>query len=130
MGILEARLPQHLSLRRSGLRRIGATSVAITATGLLIEPLIITIIVFRPHRGIIGNGGGCWCRGDSNRSSREFGADHLLIWRLLFFIRVIKDYDLTVTRQPEDAAVEVGKKFLDELRITRSVSEEVFLIWR
>jgi hypothetical protein len=58
MDVLETRLPQHLGLRRSGLRRTGATSIAIATTGLLIRPLIITIIIFHPRRGITSNGGG------------------------------------------------------------------------
>jgi hypothetical protein len=58
MGVLETRLPQHLGLRRNGLSRTGTTSIAIVTAGLLIGPLIITIIIFCPHRAIIGNGGG------------------------------------------------------------------------
>jgi hypothetical protein len=87
-----------LRLRCGSLRRTVTTSIAVAATGLLIGPLIITIIIFRPLGGIIGNGGGSWRRVDSSRSSREFDADHLLIRRLLFFIGVIQDDDLIVTR--------------------------------
>jgi hypothetical protein len=47
---------------------------------------------------------------------------------LLFFIRVIEDDDLAIARRPEDVAVEVAKKFLGELSITRSVTDEVFPI--
>jgi hypothetical protein len=47
---------------------------------------------------------------------------------LLFFIRVIEDDDLAIARRPEDVAVEVAKKFLGELSVTRSVTDEVFPI--
>jgi hypothetical protein len=130
MVVLETCLPQHLGLRRGGLRRIVATSIAVATTGLLIRPLIITIIVFHPLRGIIDNSGGSWRRVDSSRSSHGFSAGHLLICCLLFFIGVIEDDDLAVTRRPEDVVVEVTKKFLGKLRVARSVSDEVFLILR
>jgi hypothetical protein len=48
MVVLETCLPQHLGLRRGGLRRTITTSIAVVATGLLIGRLIITIIVFAP----------------------------------------------------------------------------------
>jgi hypothetical protein len=89
MCVLETLLPQHLGLRRSSLRRTGATSVAIATAGLLIGPLIITIIILCPRRGIVSNGRGNLCQGDSSRSSREFGADRLPIRCLIFFIEVI-----------------------------------------
>jgi hypothetical protein len=110
--------------------RIVTTSIAVVATGLLIGPLIITIIIFHPLRSIVSNGGGSWHRVDNNRSSRKFGASHLLIWRILFFIGVIDDDDLVVTRRLENVAVEVTKKFPSELRVMRSVNDEVFLIRR
>jgi hypothetical protein len=47
---------------------------------------------------------------------------------LFFFIRVIEDDDLAIARRPEDVAVEVTKKFLGELSVTRSVTDEVFPI--
>jgi hypothetical protein len=47
---------------------------------------------------------------------------------LLFFIRVIEDDDLAIARRPEDVAVEVAKKFLGELSVTRSVTDEDFPI--
>jgi hypothetical protein len=65
-----------------------------------------------PPQGIIGSGGGSWHWVDSSKSSHEFSVCHLLVQRLLFFIRVVKDDDLAVTRRPEDIAVEVAKKFL------------------
>jgi hypothetical protein len=58
MDVLETCLPQHLGLQHGGLRRTVATSIVITATDLLIGPLIITIIIFYPLRGIVGSGGG------------------------------------------------------------------------
>jgi hypothetical protein len=128
MGVLETRLPQHLGLRRSSLTHTDATSVAIAAAGLLNGLLIITIIIFRSRRGIVSNDTGSWRQVGSSRSSHEFSVDHLLIQCLLFFIGVIEDNDLAITRWPEDVAVEVTKKFLGELRVTRSVSDEVFLI--
>jgi hypothetical protein len=130
MDVLETCLPQHLGVRCGGLKRTVTTSIAIAANGLLIGHLIIIIIIFCPLRGIIDSGGGSWRWVDSNRSSREFGADCLLIRCLLLFIGVIKDDDLAVTRQPEDVAVEVTKKFPGKLRVVRSVSDEVFLIRR
>jgi hypothetical protein len=71
MDVLEICLPQRFGLRRGGLKRTVTTSIVVVATGLLIGPLIITIIVFRPLRGIIGNGGGSWRRVDNNSSSRS-----------------------------------------------------------
>jgi hypothetical protein len=130
MDIIETCLPQHLGLRCGGLRRTIATSIAVAAIGLLIGPLVITIIVFCPLRGIIDSGGGSCRWVDSSRSSHEFGANRLLIRRLLFFIKVVKDDDLAVTKRPEDVVVEIAKKFSDKLRVTRSVSDEVFLIRR
>jgi hypothetical protein len=128
MDVLETCLPQHLGLQRGGLRRIVTTFIVVVTTSLLIGPLIITIIVFCPLRGIVSNGGGSWRRVDSSRSSYEFDVDCLLIRSLLFFIRVIEDDDLIVTRWSENVAVEVTKKFLGELRVTRSASDDVFLI--
>jgi hypothetical protein len=130
MDVLDTCLPQHLSLRRGGLRRTVTTFITDVATGLLIGPLIITIIIFCPLMGIVVNGGGSWRWVDSGRSNREFSADHLLIRCLLFFLGVIEDDDLAVTRWPEDVAVEVTKKFPSELRVTTSVNDEVFLIRR
>jgi hypothetical protein len=48
MGVLETCLPQHLGLRRTGLRHTGTTFVAIVTASLLIGPLTITIIIFGP----------------------------------------------------------------------------------
>jgi hypothetical protein len=119
-----------LGLRRGGLRRTVATYIAVATTGLQIVPMIITIIIFCPLRGIIDSGEGSWRRVDSNRSSHEFGAGRLHIQYLLFFIGVIEVDDLAVTRQPEDVVVEVAKKFSSKLRVVRSVNDEVFLIRR
>jgi hypothetical protein len=130
MDVLETCLPQHLGLRRGGLRRTVTTSTVDATTGLLIGPLIITITIFLPLKSIISSGRGSWCRVDSSRSSREFNASHLLIRHLLFLSRVIEDDDLVVTRWPEDVVVEVTKKFPSKLRVMRSVSNEVFLIRR
>jgi hypothetical protein len=130
MDVLETCLPQHLCIQRGGLRRTVATSIVIATTGLLIGPLMITIIIFRPLRGIIDSGGGYWCWVDSSGSSREFCAGRLLIRCLFFFIGVIEDYDHPVTRLPEDVMVEVTKKFPSKLRVARSASDEVFLIQR
>jgi hypothetical protein len=130
MDVLETCLPQHLGLRRGGLRHTITTSITVVTTGLLIERLIITIIIFHPLRGIIGNDGGSWRWVDSSRSSREFGVDRLLIRRLLFFIGVIENDDLAITRRHEDVVVEVTKKFPGELRVARSANDEVFLIQR
>jgi hypothetical protein len=128
MDILETCLPQHLGHQRGGLRRTVATSIVVATTGLLIGPVIIIIIIFCPLRGIDDSGECSWHRVDSSRSSREFGADRLLIWCLLFLIEVVEYDDLAVTRWPEDVVVEVAKKFPDELHVTRSVNDEVFLI--
>jgi hypothetical protein len=38
MDVLETCLPQHLGLRRGGLRRTATTSIVVAATGLLIGP--------------------------------------------------------------------------------------------
>jgi hypothetical protein len=130
MDVLETCLPQHLGRRHCGLRHTVATSITVAATGLLIGPLIITIIIFCPLRGIIRNGGGSWHRIDSSRSSREFNVSRLLIRCLLFFIAVIEDDDLAVTRWPEDVAFEVAEKFPSKVHAMRSVSDEVFLIRR
>jgi hypothetical protein len=64
MDVLQTCLPQHLGLRRGGLRLTVTTSIVIVATGLVIGSMIITIIVFRHHNSI---------------SSHEFGAGRLLI---------------------------------------------------
>jgi hypothetical protein len=130
MDVLETRLPQHLDLQRGGLRLIGDISIAVVVASLLIGPVIITIIIFRPCRSIIGVGGGIWGRVDSSRSSRGFDVDSLLLMSLLLFIRVVEDDDIVVAKRLEDVTVEVAKKFLGELHVTRSVSDEVFLIWR
>jgi hypothetical protein len=120
MDALETCLPQHLGLRRGGLRRTVTTSIVVAATSLLIGPLIITIIIFHPLRGIIGNGRRSWCWADSSRSSREFGVDRLLIRCLLFFIGVIEDDDLAITRWPEESRLRSPKSFL-----ANSASREV-----
>jgi hypothetical protein len=130
MNVLETCLPQHLGLRRGGLRRTVITSIVVAAIGLLIGPLIITIIVFHPLRGIVGNGGGSWRRVDSNKSSCEFGVGRLLIRRVLFFIGVVEDDEFAITRRPKHVTVEVAKKFPGVLHVTRSVSDEFFLIRR
>jgi hypothetical protein len=54
--LLEARLPQHLGLRRDSLRLASATFTIVTAS-LLIRALIITIIILFPYKGIIGVSG-------------------------------------------------------------------------
>jgi hypothetical protein len=130
MDVLETCLPQHLGLPRDGLRSTVTTSIVIAATGLLIGPLIITIIILHLLKGIVGNGGGSWRQVNSSRSSHEFGAGRLHIWRLLFFVGVVEDDDIVVTRRPEDVTDEVAKKFPGELCVTRSISDEVFLIRR
>jgi hypothetical protein len=130
MDVLETCLPQHLGLPRGGLWSTVTTSIAVATTGLLIGPLIITIIILHLLKGIIGNGGGSWRQVNSSRSSNEFGADRLHIRRLLFFVGVIEDDDIIVTRWPEDVADEVTKKFPGELCVTRSINDEIFLIRR
>jgi hypothetical protein len=58
MGVLETCLPQHLALRRGGLRLAGATFAVVATTSILIRPLIIIIIIFHPRGSIIGIDGG------------------------------------------------------------------------
>jgi hypothetical protein len=58
MSVLETRLSQHLGLRCDSLSLTDATSAVVAAASLLIGPLIITIIIFCPHRSIVDVGGG------------------------------------------------------------------------
>jgi hypothetical protein len=63
---------------------------------------------------------GDWGRVDNSRSSCGFGADSLLLLHLLFFIRVVDDNDLAVTRRLNDVTVKVAEKFSGELRVART----------
>jgi hypothetical protein len=120
MDALETCLPQHLGLRRGGLRRTVTTSIVVAATSLLIGPLIITIIMFHPLRGIISNGRGSWCSVDSSRSSHEFGVDCLLIWRLLSSLESSRMMTLPSPDGPRMSRLRSPKSFL-----ANSASREV-----
>jgi hypothetical protein len=108
-------------------------SAAAVAVSLLIGDAIITIIIFHPHKCIIGVARGGWGMVDCNKSSRISGVGSLLlVYLLFFFIGVAQDDDLTVARWPKDVTVEVTKKSSGELLIPRDISDETFLIkrWR
>jgi hypothetical protein len=85
-------------------------SAVVAAIGLLVGPLIITITDLCPCRSIVGR----------SRICRGFDIGSLLLLCLVVVVGVIEDDYLTVTRRPEDVAVEIAKNFL-----TSSSSREV-----
>jgi hypothetical protein len=82
--------------------------------------MIITIIIFHPLRGIIGNGGGSWCRVDSSRSSRKFSAGRLLIWHLLFSSELSRMMTL-----PSPGGLRMSRLRLPKSFLVNSASREV-----
>jgi uncharacterized membrane protein len=76
--------------------------VVVSAIGLLVGPLIITIIDL------------CLCGSfiSRSRSYRKFNTGSLLLLCLTVVIGVIKDDYLAVTRRPEDVTIEIAKSFL------------------
>jgi hypothetical protein len=89
-------------------------SAGVSAIDILVGLLIITIIDHRLYRSIIGR----------SRSCRRFNLDGCLLLCLAIVIGVIDDDYLTVTRRPNDVAVEIAKKLSDDFLITRSISNE------
>jgi hypothetical protein len=100
--------------RRDNLRIAVASSAVTAAIGLLIGPLIITIIDLCPYRSTSGK----------SRSCHGFDTGRLLLLRLIIIIGVIDDDYLAVTRRPEDVTIEVSEKLSGEFLITRSVNNE------
>jgi hypothetical protein len=94
----------------------GATSATVTAIGLLIGPLIISIIDLCPCRSIINTSRSSCCRG--------FDTDSLLLLCLSVVVGIIEDDDLAITRRLEDVTVEITKKLSGEFCIARSIKNE------
>jgi hypothetical protein len=99
--------------QHDSLRIAVASSAVIAAIGLLIGPLITTIINFCPCRSI----------DERSRNCRGFDTDRLLLLRLIVVVGVIDDDDLAIARRPEDVTVEVTEKLFGEFLIARSVNE-------
>jgi hypothetical protein len=89
-------------------------SAEVSAIDILVGPLIITIIDPRLCRSII----------DGNRSCCGLNLGGCPLLCLTVIIRVIKDDYLTVTRRPEDVAVEIAKKLSGDFLITRSINNK------
>jgi hypothetical protein len=83
-----------------------------------------SLFFFCSARGIVGEGG--WGRVDYSRSNRIIGADSVLLMHLLF-IGAAEDNDLLT---PQDSVVEFVKEPLSKLKVARSSSDEILLIWR
>jgi hypothetical protein len=71
-----------------------------------------------------------WGRGVHNKRWSSFGVNDDLLVRLLFFIRVIEDDDVTVTRQPKKLTVKFTEEPSDELFILCNVREAFLLLRR
>jgi UDP-N-acetylmuramyl pentapeptide phosphotransferase/UDP-N-acetylglucosamine-1-phosphate transferase len=89
-------------------------SAVVTAIGLLVRPLIITISDPCLSRSII----------DRSRSCRGFNVSSFLLLCLIVIVGVIEDDYLAVTRRPEDVAVEIAKKLSGVFLIVRSIKNE------
>jgi hypothetical protein len=87
-------------------------SAVVTTIGLLVGPLIITIIDSCPYRSI----------GGRSRNYRGFNTDRPLLLRVVIVIGVIDDDYLAMTRRSDDVAVEVAKKLSGEFLIARGVN--------
>jgi hypothetical protein len=100
--------------RWDSLRIVVTSSVVIAAIGLLIGPLIITIINLSPCRSI----------GGRSRNCHGFDTGRPLLLRLIVVVKVVDDDDLAVTRQPKDVPIEVAEKLSGEFLIARSINNE------
>jgi hypothetical protein len=100
--------------RRRSLRIADAMSVVVAAIGLLVRPLITTIIDPCLYRSII----------DGSRSYRGVNLDSCLFLCLAVVVGVIEDDYLAITRRPEDVVVEIAKKLSDDFLIVSSINNK------
>jgi hypothetical protein len=85
----------------------------VSTIGFLVGPLITTIIDPCLCRSIIGR----------SRSYCGFNLDSCLLLCLAVIVRVIEDDYLTVTKRPQDVAVEFARKLSSDFLIMRSISK-------
>jgi hypothetical protein len=111
------------SLRRTGLISAITTSILHPIRGATVITVILHLVGC-----VIGSGnGGSWGWGVSNRRWNGFGISAVVLVYLLFFIGVVEDNHIIITRQPEKSTLEVAKELPDDLLVSRSVGEGVFL---